>query len=43
MQMLDNIFGPLFEVTADPASHPNLHTMLSQARPSPDLTLSVSL
>jgi len=33
--MLDNIFLPLFEVTADPSSNPNLHTFLMQvgARP----------
>jgi AMP deaminase len=29
-QMLDNIFEPLFEVTQDPASHPQLHVLLSQ-------------
>ncbi|KAL6754093.1 hypothetical protein V8C86DRAFT_382763 [Haematococcus lacustris] len=29
-QMLDNIFGPLFEVTQDPASHPQLHVLLAQ-------------
>ncbi|GFH18548.1 A_deaminase domain-containing protein, partial [Haematococcus lacustris] len=28
--MLDNIFGPLFEVTQDPASHPQLHVLLAQ-------------
>ena len=32
-QMLDNIFVPLFEVTKDPASHPQLHLFLKQARP----------
>jgi hypothetical protein len=26
--MLDNIFIPLFEVTADPTSHPQLHVFL---------------
>jgi hypothetical protein len=31
-QMLDNIFEPLFEVTRDPASHPQLHVLLSQVR-----------
>ena len=31
-QMLDNIFVPLFEVTKDPASHPQLHLFLKQAR-----------
>lgn len=29
-QMLENIFTPLFEATADPASHPQLHVFLSQ-------------
>ncbi|GLC55501.1 hypothetical protein PLESTB_000994400 [Pleodorina starrii] len=29
-QMLDNIFEPLFEVTADPSTHPQLHVLLSQ-------------
>ncbi|KAF5833185.1 hypothetical protein DUNSADRAFT_10599 [Dunaliella salina] len=29
-QMLDNIFEPLFAVTKDPASHPQLHVYLSQ-------------
>lgn len=28
--MLDNIFTPLFEVTQDPRSHPELHNMLQQ-------------
>ncbi|GIL84466.1 hypothetical protein Vretimale_19007 [Volvox reticuliferus] len=28
-QMLDNIFEPLFEVTADPSTHPQLHVLLS--------------
>jgi AMP deaminase len=28
--MLDNIFEPLFEVTRDPSSHPQLHVLLSQ-------------
>lgn len=27
-QILDNIFLPLFEVTAKPSSHPELHTFL---------------
>jgi hypothetical protein len=31
-QMLDNIFLPLFEVSRDPASHPQLHIFLTQAR-----------
>ena len=30
-QLLDNIFMPLFEVTVDPASHPQLHLFLKQA------------
>ena len=41
-QMLDNIFVPLFEVTKDPASHPQLHLFLKQARgdgPHPDPNL----
>lgn len=29
-QMLENIFVPLFEATIDPASHPQLHVLLSQ-------------
>ena len=29
-QLLDNIFTPLFEVTVDPASHPQLHLFLKQ-------------
>jgi AMP deaminase len=29
-QVIDNIFGPLFEVTADPSSHPQLHAFLNQ-------------
>ncbi|MCH94614.1 AMP deaminase, partial [Trifolium medium] len=28
--MLDNIFIPLFEVTVDPDSHPQLHVFLKQ-------------
>ena len=28
--LLDNIFLPLFEVTVDPASHPQLHVFLKQ-------------
>lgn len=27
-QLLDNVFGPLFEVTLNPASHPQLHLFL---------------
>jgi AMP deaminase len=27
-QLLDNIFGPLFEATLDPGSHPQLHLFL---------------
>lgn len=33
-QMIENIFLPLFEVTADPVSHPQLHIFLQQARPA---------
>ena len=29
-QMLDNIFTPLFEVTKDPTTHPQLHLFLKQ-------------
>ena len=29
-QMLDNIFEPLFEVTRDPSTHPQLHIFLHQ-------------
>lgn len=29
-EMLDNIFSPLFEVTKDPDTHPQLHVFLSQ-------------
>ena len=29
-EMLANIFGPLFEVTVHPASHPSLHRFLQQ-------------
>ena len=28
--MLDNVFLPLFEVTVDPNSHPQLHVFLEQ-------------
>ena len=28
--MIDNIFEPLFEVTKDPSTHPQLHVLLSQ-------------
>ena len=31
-QLLDNVFMPLFEVTVDPNSHPQLHLFLKQAR-----------
>jgi hypothetical protein len=30
LQMLENIFLPLFEATIDPSSHPQLHCFLSQ-------------
>ena len=33
-EMLDNLFAPLFEVTVDPSSHPQLHQFL-KARPAP--------
>lgn len=29
-QLLDNIFRPLFEVSVDPSSHPQLHLFLRQ-------------
>ncbi len=32
VQMLENIFLPLFEVTVNPESHPQLHCFLSQVR-----------
>lgn len=35
--MLDNIFIPLFEVTADPSSHPQLHVFLQSVS---DLSLA---
>ena len=31
--MLRNIFQPLFEVTHDPSTHPQLHMFLKQVRP----------
>ena len=31
-QLLDNIFAPLFEVTIDPDTHPQLFLLLQQAR-----------
>ena len=31
-QLLDNIFHPLFEVTRDPNSHPQLHLFLKTVR-----------
>jgi len=36
--MLDNIFIPLFEVTVDPDSHPQLHVFLKQVCCSSTLT-----
>jgi AMP deaminase len=30
LQMTENIFLPLFEATADPESHPQLHIFLQQ-------------
>ena len=46
--MLQHIFAPLFEVSANPASHPKLHLMLQQAvgqlSPfTPTLTLPLTL
>jgi hypothetical protein len=38
LQMLENIFLPLFEATVDPASHPQLHCFLSQVDASTDFT-----
>ncbi len=29
-QILENLFKPIFEVTLDPSSHPNLHKFLNQ-------------
>lgn len=40
--LINNIFGPLFEVTKDPSSHPKLHLFLQQVRLSP-LSLLVVL
>ncbi len=34
-QLLDNIFTPLFEVTIDPNTHPQLHLFLKTVRPTP--------
>ena len=34
-QLLDNLFRPLFEVTMDPASNPQLHCFLQQVRGVP--------
>ena len=31
-QLLENLFLPLFEVSLDPSSHPQLHTFLQQVR-----------
>ena len=31
-EFLDNIFRPLFEVTVNPESHPELHQFLKQVR-----------
>ncbi|KAL8146595.1 hypothetical protein AgCh_004354 [Apium graveolens] len=36
--ILDNIFLPLFEVTVDPESHPQLHVFLKQLRESKGMT-----
>lgn len=32
-QLLENIFMPLFEVTVDPSSHPQLHLFLRKVLP----------
>ena len=32
-QLLENIFMPLFEVTVDPSSHPQLHLFLNKVWP----------
>ena len=32
-QLIENIFLPLFEVTMNPESHPQLHTFLRKACP----------
>jgi AMP deaminase len=34
-EMLENIFAPLFEVTLDPSSHPELHLLLRHVPPPP--------
>ena len=39
-QLLDNIFTPLFEVTVDPNTHPQLHLFLKTVRPKSTLILS---
>ncbi len=31
-ELLDNIFRPLFEVSVNPDSHPDLHRFLAQVR-----------
>jgi hypothetical protein len=42
--LLNNIFAPLFEVTRDPQSHPNLHLFLQQVSSSSlNITTSHSL
>jgi hypothetical protein len=33
LQLLSNIFTPLFEVTRDPNSHPQLHLFLKGVSP----------
>lgn len=41
-QLLDNIFHPLFEVTRDPNSRPQLHLFLQNVRPRLILVLCTS-
>ncbi len=41
-QLLDNIFTPLFEVTVDPNSHPQLHLFLKQVGSSALLFVGIS-
>lgn len=41
-QLLDNVFAPLFEVTRDPNSHPQLHLFLKQVKGRPRLHIAQS-
>ena len=36
-QLLDNLFRPLFQVTVDPSSNPQLHCFLQQVRGNPSM------